>query len=372
MAKRQTNVVDEVPEGAVDVAPEAEKPAGTEVSIFATAPAWQPHPTLVEIAKLHEEALLLLGSSDLTTEAGYKAVKAYKVAIMRKRTAVDSRRLEEGRQAREYVSQVNSAGNLVMNKLKEIEEPLEAALKAQDDKAINEALAKAKEIEEEQRRKEDERLALIKAEEDRKKAEAQAELDKQRAAIEEQRKLLDAQQAEFNRQQEELRKQQQEAMAESQRLQREAQAVLDAERKRVEDAQQEERRKKEAEEQAKCREEEETRRVAQAEQERLATEARVKKAAEEAAALAVKNEQARVAREAEAAKQKAEREAAAAAKKLAKAPDIEKVRLWALTLDQIVKTAPVCKDQDAIQVVGRVKKELISCLGIMSVYVEAK
>lgn len=376
--KSKPEVVTEVPEGAVDATPGAPDPveltrqATGAITPWASKSVIEFHPTLAEIAKMRVKYTELLAANDVKTEEGYGAVKQALRTLTPLRTAVDARRLEEGRQARDYVARVNAAGNTIIERIAEIEAPLAAALKAEDARQTEEALAKALAIEAEQRRKEDERLALIAAEEKRKKDEADAELARREAAIEEQRKALEAQQADFKRQQDELQRQQEEVLAETKRLQREAQDRIDAENKRLEDAKQEERRKEEAAEQEKRRQEEEARRTAQAEQDRIATEARVKKAAEDAAALAVKNEQARVAREVEAARVKAEKEAAAEAKKLAKAPDVEKIKQWRESLRSVIKAAPVCKDGEAIQFVGRLKKSLIEAEVLMAAFVEAK
>lgn len=380
MAKQRPEVVNEVPDNAADMgAAKTEEGPGKQVSIFATLPAWQPHPTLAEIAKMQVEASALLAASDLSKTTDYKAVKAYKMSITRKRTSVDARRKEEGREALEYKRNVDAAGNLIMARLEEIEEPLEAALKAQDAKEVEEALAEAKRIEAEQRAKEDQRLALLAAEEQRRKdAEAavlkakEDELAAQRAAIEEEKAQFAAQRAEFDRQQAELRAQQEQQRLENERAQREAQKKIDDERRAKEEKERQAEEKRQAEIRAKEESERAMERQKQREQERIANEKRIEEAKKAAAELAVKNEQARVAREAEAAKAKAEKERLAAEKAATKAPDLVKVKAWRTKLIEVIDTAPNCKDLEAIQVVGRVKKELIAVDTIIKLFVEAK
>lgn len=375
MAKKANpDVLDAAPDGAIDLsegsAASLTKQASTAVSVFASLPVWQPHPTLVEIAKLKEEKLKLIGG--ITEPGGLEVVKKARMEIVRLRTAVDARRKQEGKDARDYVGKVNAAGNLVIEKLEEIEAPLEAAIKAEEQKEIAAALAKAKAIEEEQRQKEEQRLALLKAEEDRKKAEAQALLDKQKAEMDKRREELDKQLADMNRQKDEMKKQQDEIRLENERLQAEARARIDEERRQTEEKARLELHKREEAERMDREEKAEERRKVQAEADRQANEKRIEEAKKAAADQAVKNEQARVAREAEAKRAKEAKDKAAADKKAAQAPDKDKVGVWARDLAALIKSTPVCKDPECIQLTGRVKKDLISLSTVLNAFVEAK
>jgi hypothetical protein len=350
MAKRtKPEVLSEAPDGladmgqagAVNVADLTEK-ASTAVSVFKTLPAWEPHPTLVEIAKMKEEKLKLL--ADVATPAGLKLCKAAKREVVSLCTAVDERRKQEGRDALEYKRAVDKAGNTVMEKLREISDTLEAAIKAEEQKEIEAALAKAKAIEEEQRQKEEQRLALLAAEEKRKKDEAEAELRRRQEAIDREKAEFEERQKEFQKQQAELREAQEKLRLEQERQNREAQArerAIQEEKERRERAEREERERKER---AEREEKERKEREAQAEVNRLATEQRIKEAKEKAAAAAVEAERLRVKRLEEELTAKALKEQAAKEKKARLAPDVDKVAAWVKRV--LAAMVPACEIKD--------------------------
>ena len=335
MAKKQADIFDAAPDGAAEMSETAvslTKKASMAVSVFATLPAWEPHPTLVEIAKLKEEKLALI--ANVGTPAGLKLCKEAKREIVRLCTTVDDRRKEVGRDALEYKRGVDKVGNTVLEKLREISDPLDVAIKAEEQKEIQAALEKAQAIEKEQREKEQQRLDLLKAEEDRKKAEEQAKLDKERAE-------LAAQRAEMDKQLAELR----EIKLENERLQAEARAKIIEEQRLKEEKDRAEREAKEREERMAYETKREKERAAKAEADRIENEKRMEEAKKEAAALAIKNEQARVAREAEAKRLKEEKERLAAEKKAKQAPDKEKLTKWADAIQAIER--PAVKDREA-------------------------
>lgn len=397
MARKSSDVFDAAPAGAVDVneagpvfkdggpgprdissherqqaaIDDMTRQASTAVSVFANLPAWEPHPTLMEIAKMKEEKLKLI--ADVGTPAGLKLCKQAKREIVRLRNAVDDRRKEVGKEAYDYKKKVDEAGRTVIEKLQEIEEPLEAAIKAEEQKEIEAALAKAMAIEAEQRAKEEQRLALIQAEKDRVEAERLAKIKAQEEELEAQRKELELLRVEAKRKNEEERAafqarieseraemdRQRKEYGAKQAAQREAQAKIDAENGRLQaEARakiEEERRQAEAKARAVLEEREATeraerekaaeeRRKVQAEADRLANEKRIEEAKKAAAEQAVKNEQARVAREAEAKRLKEAKDKAAADKKAAQAPDKDKLSKWADSIQAIER--PAVKDKE--------------------------
>lgn len=377
MANRKTQVVDEVPQGMADMSQAGPvdvkgltEQASTAVSVFATLPTWEPHPTLVEIAKMKEEKLKLL--AEVGTPAGLKLCKAAKREIVSLCTSVDERRKDVGRDALEYKRGVDKAGNAVMEKLREISDTLEDAIKKEEQKEIEEALAKAKEIEAEQRAKEEQRLALLKADEERKKAEAEAELKRRQDAIDKEREEFELKKAEFERQQQELRDAQEKVRLEHERQQREVREKEDQERREREAKERAEREERERIDREAAAKKQAAEREEQREKDRVANEARIKEAKEKAAADAIEAERIRVKRLKEAADAKAEKDRRAAEKKAKQAPDLEKIRAWWKYVDSMVENSPMCKDPEAIQLVGRLKKELITLSIAIKTFLEAK
>lgn len=70
----------------------------------------------------------------ITDKESYEVVRQALGVVRGHRTAVDKRRLELTKKARDYQSEVNSAGKAIIASLTEIEEPLKATKKVEDDK----------------------------------------------------------------------------------------------------------------------------------------------------------------------------------------------------------------------------------------------
>lgn len=247
------------------------------------------HPTMVEIAKMKAERAELLEANTvdgrIETSESYDKVKRAYLEIVPLRTACNDRRLEEGRQAREYVKLVNEIGNTVIEALEDIEAPLRAAVKEADERAEKAAMDEARREQEEAARVERERVAKIEAENQRLRDEhaarmksQQDEIDRQKSELAAERaaqqKLIDEERAENRRKAEEERaafqvridaeREEMERLRKDHQAkldaQREAQAKIDIENKRIADVRlaaaraeeekkrEEERKKKEAEE----------------------------------------------------------------------------------------------------------------------------
>lgn len=367
MAKRKPQIVDEVPQeaadmsqaGPVDAGNLAEK-ANAAMVPWASKSVIEFHPTLAEIAKLKVQHDELLKASDVTTEEGYKRITQALRTLTPLRTAVDKRRLEEGRAARDYTSRVNAAGNLIIERLAEIEAPLAAALKAQDEKEEREALARAQAIEAEQRAAEEQRLALLKAVEDRKKEAAEAELRARQAAINKEKEEFEKQKQAFELQQKELRDAQEKLRLEQERQQRETQARADQEQRDREHKERMEREERERADREEAAKKQAAEREEQREKDRIANEARIKEAKEKAAAAAVEAERQRVKREQEAKEEKAKKDKEAADRRTQRAPDREKITQWTLAIQAC--TAPQCKSKDLAGLVSVACAQIASAL----------
>ena len=91
----------------------------------------------------------------ITDKDSYEVIRKALGVLRGHRTAVDKRRLELTKKARDYQDEVNSAGKAIISSLLEIEKPLKAEKKKEDDKEAA--------IEAEKKRLDDERISKIMA-----------------------------------------------------------------------------------------------------------------------------------------------------------------------------------------------------------------
>lgn len=368
MARRSaTQVVDQVPPGTPDMgqAPDPEvltSQANAAIVPWASKAIVEFHPTLVEIAKMKDQHEKLLASTDVATEDGYAKIKGALRALIPLRTAVDSRRLEEGRQARDYVGRVNLAGNTIIRKLEEIEGPLEAALKTEDARKLAEATAAAEAIERQQKEQEDARLAAIKADEDAKRLAAEQELERKRqiqereeARLKQDREEFDRQRAKFDQDQAQLKAEQDRVRLENERLQREAQAKLDQERRDQEYKERLEREEQERKDRA----------IAKEKQDKIDAEKR-EADLQEARELAAQDERARIARVQQEKERKEADDRAKEAERLAQAPDKEKLEIYVRAVAAI--TAPTLKTVKAQRIMQEAAMHLSTGLALLTKY----
>lgn len=341
-------VIDHVPPRADPSAPDIEKltaAAQKPVVPWAREGALQIefHPNMLEIAKMKADSLQLLatnakkdsnGNYSIDTQEGYDAIKRAYLDIVPLRTAADERRLEEGRQARDYVNLVNKLGNTVVNALHDIERPLRLAVQQADRRTENEAREKALEIERQQKEAEDARLAALKAKEDAERKAAEEELEKKRKIQEGEERRLKEERDKF-----ELQK------AEFKRQQREAQAKIDEALRAEEEAKAEVRRREES---------------AAAEKRRLEElEAAKQRAAREALEAAEKKRK----EDERLAKEKADRDAVAAAEKAAKAPDREKAKAYLQSLHAV--HVPEMKSKEGKAVIFRAAEAMTAAIAAL-------
>lgn len=382
MAKRKPaseTVIDHEPlDGSTTIVPTEEEPG----PIIKPSAIWSPpkgevafeHPTLAELAVMKTEYLALLDDNKIETPDGYEAVRKAIGVLRPLRTGVDEKRLECGSEAREYVKRVNAAGNLLIQRIEEIEKPLKAAKDKVDHRAAEEALAKAMAIEAEQKRLEDARLAAIQAEKDKAEAERLAKIKAQEEELASYRKKLEEERSAFEAQQAEQREKARIENEARDKAHAEAQAKINAERKEIEDAKLETERAKEAAKQEEIRKAKEAAEEARRRGEAVAAEAAraaeleeaKKRAAEEAVAKAERERvnAERIKREDE---ERAEQERK---RKEAMAPDKEKAKQLVCRITEI--ELPDMKSKEGKAVVEDTRKALAEMCQTLTAFHQGK